>query len=309
MTVGGTGKRMGAVVSSRMRPRVALVAWTVPFLLFFLSAFLSSRIVAARHADPSRGAASAVRGGLLFEASRRPFLSFGFRNFLADMAWLGAVQAAAPVRMSGDDYDRLAVLIRTVNNFDPRFDVPYLLGGMILGESPARAGDALAILERGAATHPSEWRMPFYMGYIHYFTLEDPVSGGEALRRAARIPGSPPYLALLASRMLAEGRRIDTASDFLAEMVRHEGDPARREALTGRLLDLRTEGDLQRIEEAVKTYRDANGFPPARLQDLVAAGFLAGVPREPRGGRYSLSGDGEVRSDRMKQRLRGFRHR
>jgi len=291
------------------QPGAAVLAWTVPFLLLCLSAFLSFRIVAARSTDPGRDGVAARGGGLLIEASRRPFLSFGFRNFLADVAWLGAVQAAAPIRMSRADYERLSVLIRTVNNFDPRFDVPYLLGGLILGESPAHAGEALAILERGSETHPSEWRMPFYIGYIHYFTREDPVEGGLALRRAARIPGSPPYLALLASRMLAEGRRIDTASDFLAEMVRQERDPARREVLAGRLLDLSTEGDLQRIEEAVRMFRDAKGYPPSALQELVALGFLVEVPREPRGGNYFLSGDGEVRSDRMKGRLKGFRVR
>jgi hypothetical protein len=294
-------------VTSFWRGRgAAALAWLFPFLFLGLSVFFSSRIVAARSVEAVRDAS---RGGILFEASRRPSLSFGFRNFLADMSWLGAVQAAAPIRMSGSDYDRLAVLIRTVNNFDPRFDVPYLLGGLVLGESPAHAGEALAILERGSETHPSEWRMPFYKGYIHYFTLEDPVAGGGALQRAARVPGSPPYLALLASRMLAEGRQIDTASEFLAEMVRHERDPARREALAARLLDLRTEGDLQRMEEAVKRYRDAEGSPPYGLQELVAAGFLAEVPREPRGGRYYLAGDGEVRSDRMKGRLKGFRVR
>jgi hypothetical protein len=287
----------------------AFLPWAVPFLLVALSLPVSSRIVAEQERGTQRHTWGATRGSLLLEASRRPSLSFGFRNFLADTVWLAAVQAAAPARMTERDYDRLAILIRAVNNLDPRFDVPYLLGGLILGESPAHARDALAILGMGARNHPAEWRIPFYMGYVHYFTLEDPVSGGLALRQAARVPGSPPFVPLLASRLLAEGRRIDTASEFLAEMARREGDPARRDALAARLLDLRTEGDLQRIEEAARKYRDAESSPPPALQDLVVAGYLAELPREPRGGTYSLASNGEARSDRMKNRLTGFRHR
>lgn len=287
----------------------AILPYTLPLLLVAASLPISSRIAAKQDRDPQRRAGSAGRGDLLLEVSRRPSLAFGFRNALADGAWLAAVQAASPVRMTERDYDRLGVLIPVVNNLDPRFDVPYLLGGLILGESPAHARKALAILERGAESHPSEWRIPFYMGYIHYFTLYDPVSGGTALREAARIPGSPPFIPLLATRLLAEGRRIDTASEFLSEMIRQEKDPGRRKALSARLLDLRTEGELQRIDEAARRYREAKGATPGSLDDLVAEGFLPAVPREPRGGTYFLAADGEARSDRMANRLRGFRQR
>lgn len=285
----------------------ASVRWAVPLLLLFLSALFSSRILMVPSRAESAGNRAADEGGLLLEISRRPSLSFGFRNFLGDLAWLKAVQVAGTRKMSFRDYDRLYVLLRGVGNFDPRFDVPYLLGGIILSDSPRHVSEALDILDRGMKSHPADWRFPFYVGFTRYFSLGDPREGGKALEEAAHLPGSPPYLPLLASRMLTEGREPQTALALLEAMSGQETDPARKEALQKRIRDVIVERDLQNLERAVAEYRARRGALPASLSDLVAAGILPGIPREPNGGRYLLSAGGEVRSDRVAQRLKVFR--
>jgi len=63
--------------------------------------------------------------------------------------------------MTRNDFDRLSDLLFTVVRFDPRFVVPYLLGGIVLGDSPYHAGAALDLLERGERQFPSDWRFPF----------------------------------------------------------------------------------------------------------------------------------------------------
>jgi hypothetical protein len=57
-------------------------------------------------------------------------------------------------KMAPGDYDRLYLLIRTVNNYDPRFVVPYILGGLMVGDSPSHVREALEILRRGRENHP-----------------------------------------------------------------------------------------------------------------------------------------------------------
>lgn len=248
-----------------------------------------------------------LQAGLKFEISRRPFLSFGFRNFLADLAWLEAVQVSGSRKMAPSDYDRLHLLIRTVNNYDPRFVVPYILGGLMVGDSPSHVREALEILRRGRENHPLDWRLPFYVGYLRYFVLGDPVAGGEALGEAARIPGSPAYLPLLAARMLSEGRRPETAVAFLSAIMRHETDPFRREILERRMKEVIVERDIQDLERAVEDYREETGAWPGTLSDLVAAGVRTRIPAEPNGGKYLLSPGGKVRSNKAVQRLNVFR--
>ena len=286
------------------------MVWFLPVLLIAVSGFLGHRI--HRHAsgvawktqeDPSSPT-------LLGLASRSPEFAFGFRNLLGDIVWLEAVQVSGNRKMTRDDYDRLSDLLSTVVRFDPRFAVPYLLGGIVLGDSPDHAGAALDLLARGERQFPSEWRFPFYTGYIHYFSLGNPEEGGTALLRAARIPGSPPYFPLLASRMLSEGHRPATALAFLQGMTERETDPRRKASLEERIRRVIVERDLQSMERAIGEYTSRVGAPPGKLADLVQFGMLARIPEEPYGGRYLLTPGGGVRSDRAPQeRLQVLRKR
>src|SRR3972149_4893739 len=71
---------------------------------------------------------------------------------------------AGPRHPTANDDDRLVVMIQPVVQFDPKFKVPYLLGGLILGDSRAHVQEALKILALGRANHPGDWRFPFYTG-------------------------------------------------------------------------------------------------------------------------------------------------
>ena len=287
--------------------KAASFLWLVPVLFLGVSVIPSSRILHERASVAQTGERGVRSGGLILRISKRPAFAFGFRNFLGDLAWLQAVQTAGSRRMSRRDYDRLAVLIRIVGNLDPRFVVPYLLGGILLGDSPDHVGVALDILEKGRNNHPADWRFPFYTGYIRYFSLGDPLEGGDALVAASRIPGSPPYLPLLAARMLSEGRKPETALAFLSAMLNQETDPARREILNRRIREVIVERDIQTMERAIEAYREKTGEMPAALTDLLRSGLLPRIPDEPHGGKYFLQQDGTVRSDRVTGRLKVFK--
>jgi len=112
---------------------------------------------------------------------------------------------------------------------------------------------------------------------------------------------------MLATRMFSEGREPETALAFLAEMEKQETDPARREVLRKRLLEVIAERDIQRLERAVAAYRERFGEYPAQASDLVRSGILRRLPAEPHGGEYMISAEGGVRSNRVTGRLKVFR--
>jgi hypothetical protein len=246
------------------------------------------------------------RPGLLAAISSHPSYTFGFRNVLADIVWLEAVQVAGDLKMTRRDYDRLFDLLNVEANFDPKFDIPYLLGGLVLGESTDHAQKALEVFERGKREYPADWRFPFYVGYTAYFSLGETETAGKAMAEAAHLPGSPAYLPGLASRMLSEAREPGAALAMLETIVRQENDPARRAVLERRIREVTVERDLQALERAVESYREKMGVVPRELSDLVRAGILSGIPKEPDGGRYLMDPGGKVRSDRVSERLRVF---
>ncbi|MEK6697184.1 MAG: hypothetical protein AABY98_08530 [Candidatus Deferrimicrobiota bacterium] len=241
--------------------------------------------------------------------SRRPEFAFGFRNVLSDVAWLEAVQVTGNRKMTPWDYDHLYELLDVVSNYDPKFEIPYLLGGLVLGESTPHGQKALHVLRRGREQYPADWRFPFYMGFTHYFSLGDAIAGGRAMAEAARLPGSPAYLPGLASRMLSEAREPEVALALLAPIFRQENDPARRAVLERRIREVTVERDLQAMERAVERYREKTGAVPESLPDLVREGILEGIPPEPNGGSYIIDRGGNVRSDRITQRLRVFQQK
>jgi len=244
--------------------------------------------------------------GLLVAVSRRPEFAFGFRNVLADVVWLQAVQVAGGRKLTPTEYDRLYVLLNVEADLDPKFEMPYFLGGLVLGESPLHVRDALRVFERGKVTHPADWRFPFYMGFTHYFSLGDGWAGGGAMAEAARLPGSPAYLTGLASRMLTEAREPEAALALLETITRQENDPVRRSVLERRVREVTVERDLMAMERAVERYREKAGVAPENLSALVKEGILEGIPPEPNGGSYVIDRGGRVRSDRVSQRLRVY---
>ena len=277
-------------------------------LALLVSIGFSWRLLLVR-ALPEIGSVGRERPGLLAAVSKHSSYSFGFRNFLADVVWLEAVQVMGNVKMTPMDYDRLYELLYVEANFDPKFDIPYLLGGLVLGDSPDHAQKALKVFERGKGQYPADWRFPFYIGYTNYFSLSETETAGKAMAEAARLPGSPAYLPGLASRMLSEAREPEAALSLLDAIVRQESDPVRRGVLERRIREVTVERDLQALERAVERYREKMGAQPGDLSALVREGILPLIPEEPNGGKYFLEPGGKVRSDQVAQRLKVFQKR
>jgi hypothetical protein len=246
----------------------------------------------------------------------RPF-SFGLRSLVADLTFLEAIQVYGTQRLprsaaAGAADDRtLNRLLRYSTDLDPKFAGAYRFAGnaMPRNTTDGKATNVLqaeVLLKKGALERPDDWKIPFALGFIESYYLGHFQEASRHLAHAARTPGSPAYLPLLATRAAAEGGDVD----FAEQMARHMADQATEESAKeewqNRLLDLRMERDLRALEAATEVYRQRTGEKPRALRDLVRAGLLAAVPQEPHGGAYELSPEGEIRSTGAKRlRIRG----
>jgi hypothetical protein len=234
-----------------------------------------------------------------------PF-SFGMRSVLADVCFMEAIQAYGANRTSvsvaeGTPLDRqLARLLEYATDLDPKFVGAYWFAGYAMPRNTtdgvvANVFPAEQILERGVRERPDDWRISFILGYLQAFFLDEPEQAAQNLRRAAASPSAPGYLPFLANRLAVEGGELDAAEQMAETMEQEATEEKTRDEWHARLLDLRMERGIRAIEAAVRRFHERTGREPSSLAELLRAGDLPGVPREPHGGEYVVA-HGVVRS-------------
>ena len=232
----------------------------------------------------------------------------GYHTLGADILWLRTLQVLGKKRNSEQEYEWMHHAIDVITTLDPQYAYPYYVGGVVLTNLGNRVDLSNRILEKGYKENPSEWNLPFLLGYNHYFILGDAKKGAEYIGLAAKTSGAPDFLPGLATRMYAEAGNPDVALQFLDALWKENPDLVMREKLEVRAKEVMVERDLRLLEEAVKQFRQKYARQPARLSDLIASGLLTRLPEEPFGGTYGIdSQTGAVFSSTHPKRLKVFR--
>lgn len=275
--------------------------------------FLGFAVALAAHAmhlesDQARASMPAMqRFTLLPDGETLKAMSLGFKDVVADIIWLQAIQAIGERRVSDDAGQWIYRAMDIVTTLDTRFIEAYEAGGTALCTVVVMPEASNRLLEKGMQYNPGEWRLPFMLGVNYYFELADDANAAKYIARAAEIGGGPSYLAPFASRLYMTAREPQKAIEFLAKSYEQTTDPHMKEFLELRLKHAVVERDLQLLETAIESYRRQFGTSPATLESLVKAGVLREVPVDPFGDRYvyddktlnvrSKSVDGRFKAD------------
>lgn len=242
----------------------------------------------------------------------RPVL-LGYHHFGADALWLRVVQVLGDRVVRDKDYEWLYHALDVITTLDPQYEYAYEAGGTVLAELALRVDLSNRLLEKGVGPNPDSWRIPFRLGFNHFFHLDDHSAAAKYMAQAAKVPGEfpvgpPAYTARLASRLYVQGKNPETALEFLVAMLDQTTDEVIRDQLQRRIKRVTLERDLQRLEQGVEEYMRVKGRRPASLSDLVSAGVLSGIPEEPYGGRFQLDPvTGTVTSSTHVERMRLYR--
>ncbi len=159
------------------------------------------------------------------EPAHAKLMSLGFGPVLADYYWIQALQLVGGADRSTDLHgDKIADLIEVVTTLDPWVDHPYRFAAVWLTESVEDVLRANRLMRRSLSYHPDDWRNYFYLGYNHFFYLEDNRAAADVLEAAIDMPGAPGYLGAFVTRLRADGGSLEAAALFLAELIRNETD-------------------------------------------------------------------------------------
>lgn len=229
--------------------------------------------------------------------------SLGFREVLADLYWLRAVQYYGRQKLMNapTGYADLRPLLETAAELDPRFEIVYRYGAVFLSEAmPVGAGQpeaGVALLKKGADRNPTNWRLRQDEGLFHFFYLEDAARGSQVLLQAADIPGAAPWLKPLAAQVLAQGGELEASLQMWA-IIREQSEPGPlRDNAEAQLSVLRNRMAARALQNVIAEYQQRTGDRTSTLEELEARGAirsnrdLAGVPFDfnPAEGTVSVS--------------------
>jgi tetratricopeptide (TPR) repeat protein len=231
-------------------------------------------------------------------------LSPSVKLSIANAYWLATVQYIGEPRRAQRGFDKLFPLVDLVTDLDPQHGYAYHTAGIVLS-AERRLEESDRILKKGMEPgRPNWWSYPFYLAFNQFFYRGDYVEAARWAEIAARTPGASTNISHLAMALKVKSGSPDDAIRFLDEMRRTAQDEASAKRLDEQYRLAVLQRDFHLLDEAVARFKEASGRAPTRLEELVAAGLVEVVPREPFGGRYYLDADGSVHSSENDHRMK-----
>jgi hypothetical protein len=279
----------------KLRHKVSVIASGVLVVCIATAAAMLRPLERSQHVIDDRSkdvlyvpSARAIRG-----------MSLGYSGLAADIYWTRAVQYFGKGHQeSATSYPLLAPLLELTTELDPKLTVAYQFGSIFLvPPPPAGAGQpdkAVELVERGIKADPDNWRLYLSLGFIHYQYRHDIPAAIAAFERGSQVRDAHPALKILAATVAQQGGDEQKAAMLWRAIYDTTKDQLIRKNAIDHLLALQVDASVTQLEAVVHEFEQRNGRLPSNFAELVASGWLRGVPLDPTGEAYKLMPDGRV---------------
>jgi tetratricopeptide (TPR) repeat protein len=232
---------------------------------------------------------------LLYVTSGRVIekLALSYDAILADAYWIRALQhyGRGHLEEGQKAYDLLYPLLDLATTLDPNFIVAYRFGAPFLSEPrPDGAGRpdlAIALLKKGIGATPDKWDYYHDIGFVYYWHLHDYERAAEWFNRGGDRPGAPWWLKTYAAVMLVRGGDRQ-ASRFMWQQMEQSESAWLREVSSRRLMQLDALDQIDTLQRISEGFTAKTGQHARSWEQLMAAGFVHGIPLDPDGTPYML---------------------
>ncbi|MFQ5776625.1 MAG: tetratricopeptide repeat protein [Terriglobia bacterium] len=225
-------------------------------------------------------------------------LSLGYHGLAACLYWTRAVQHYGRENLSKRQYKLLYPLLDITTTVDPELILAYRFGAIFLAEpqpmGPGRPHEAIALLRKGLKQNPNQWRLWYDMGFVYYRALKDYPRASEAFLEGSKNPDSMYWMQVMAAKIAAEGGNRPRARFLWQKLLESTDDPTIRGNAIRYLQGLQVDDEVEILEALVKRYREQTGRQPHSFVELLGAGLLRALPRDPLEYPYQLTPDGRV---------------
>jgi tetratricopeptide (TPR) repeat protein len=250
--------------------------------------------------DAQRTLLSQERDDILLRSGKvMKALSLEYAPLLADIYWTRVVQYYGNKRVRGQtNLELLWPLLDITTTLDPHLLVAYRFGAMFLSQAPpsgaGRPDLAVELIERGIKANPEYWRLYEDLGFVYYFDLKDYQKASEAFLEGSKKPNAQIWMKVMAARIAAEGESFSTSVFLWKDIYESALDPSVRNNARIHLQLLKAKEDCRQIDALADEYEKRNGRRPTRMAELVQAGLLRGLPKDPEGFAYVFGDHGKA---------------
>jgi tetratricopeptide (TPR) repeat protein len=213
-------------------------------------------------------------------------VSLGHASLVADVVYLWAIQYYSDYERE-DRYRYVEhVFGDVIGELDPAYTDPCWLGAIILTTEAQDVDAGLRLLDKGFARNPTAWILPFLAGW-ECDRVKRFEQAAAYFDRAARAPGAPPEMFRLKAGMAARtGNLREAIARWQDVLDDPRNDDGARAIARRQIRTLIVRADTQDLDAAIAVYRERHGRPPRSLEDLVSAGIVRSLPRDPDGQAY-----------------------
>ena len=227
-------------------------------------------------------------------------VSLEYAPLMAAIYWTRAVQYFGEKhRLHQANLDLLWPLLDITTTLDPHLMPAYRFGSMFLSDRPPRGEGrpdlAVKLLERGIQANPDEWRLYQDLGNVYYFDAKNYVKASEAFAEGSKNPQAMIWMKIMAAKIAAEGESPETSYFLWQQVYQSTKDPDVRKNAEEHIKLVKVELDLKEINRLADAFEQQAKRRATRMNDLVQAGLLKGLPSDPAGYPYVLGEDGQAK--------------
>ena len=226
-------------------------------------------------------------------------ISLGYEGLLADIYWTRAVQYFGYRHYNNaTNYNLLGPLLEITTALDPHLVPAYHFGASFLSPAPpwgaGQPDRAIQLIEYGIQNNPNEWHLYYDLGFVYYMDLKNYAKASQAFDQGSQVPGSHPFLKILAAKMAAHAGEYETSRMLWRATYESSHDSLIRQNALDHLRALKVDEDVTHLQAAVTRFGERTGRLPSSFAELIAAEGLRGVPVDPDGNPYRLTREGRI---------------
>jgi len=263
--------------------------------------------------DGRREVLSQERDEILLRSGKlMKVMSLEYAPLMADIYWTRVVQYYGNKHSQGKtNLELLWPLLDITTTLDPNLLVAYRFGAVFLAQAaPAGAGRpdlAVELIKRGIEVNPDYWRLYEDLGFVYYFDLKDYKKASEAFFEGSKKPNAQVWMKVMAAHIAAEGESFATSFFLWTDIFESASDPSVKKNALIQLQLLKAKEECKQLDELADEYQKRNGKRPTHMAELIRAGLLRGVPKDPAGFAYVFGENGKaelnVESPLLEQQL------